>query len=757
MAISDTLSDIRKRLLDTGKTVQQLSTQQPTQTLYKQALANQPYSFWNGGNYYQGVDYTDDEKAKFKQAGALYNSGDVNGAMDIVNGISGTGRFGGFYDDDGQYWGFAQGYKGGANGSYQPVFGGTLISKGLDTTGTDIWLTPDKKAYSLGSGGTLTDTGRGWTQYRTNPDNMTLYDIAANAGVNYGDMLGEMLGNGELAAYNNDPTRKAKREAVYHNLLGNPNEPAAMTTLPDNPNEPATLTPYGFTPSTAPGAYDPNTNTIYLQWLNDYVNGGKSAPEWTGGSFDPTQNTMYEEFLQTYKDAKAPEWAGDPYAEKRDAALDAYGEKWQGSEYQPLRDEYLKKAAEMEFSFDPNTDPVWQALQKQYLREGRRATEDTLGRYAAMTGGMPSTAAVSAATQAGDYYAAQLSDRLPQVYQDAYNRYLQEYQKQLGISDAYAGFDDREYSRWLDQQGKDLDLAKIYNDLGVQDYNRYRDTRKDWLDERDWQYGLVGDNISMEQEAFDNRYKKYLDELDRFNADRDFMHDAAAENIKYNTDYNNEQYNRILDALEQANYEREQAENKRRWDLSYDEDKRRWDADFAADEAKTAYQREQDALQREAAQAKNATPASYAYSQDGSVYDFSSDLARDFVANAPKGTPGRPTTMRGGDGSIWRKDEYGNVTITKNGKTYYYGDQVAGQSVTPGKTPPKDPPKEPPEEPPAGGGKDNDNIETISGMISTIGFEGTISEILAYNVEARKNGWPVISQEEIMGALQLVQ
>ena len=73
--------------------------------------------------------------------------------------------------------------------------------------------------------------------------------------------------------------------------------------------------------------------------------------------------------------------------------------------------------------------------------------------------------------------------------------------------------------------------------------------------------------------------------------------------------------------------------------------------------------------------AKNATPASYAYSQDGSVYDFSTALAKDFVANAPKGT-----RMRGSDGSIWMKDEYGNVSITKNGKTYYYGDQVPGQA-----------------------------------------------------------------------------
>lgn len=756
MAISDTLSDIRKRLLDTGKTVQQLATQQPTQTLYQQALANQPYSFWNGGNYYQGVDYTDDEKAKFKQAGALYNSGDVNGAMDIVNGISSTGRFGGFYDDDGQYWGFAQGYKGGANGSYQPVFGGTLISKGLDTTGTDIWLTPDKKAYSLGSGGTLTDTGRGWTQYRTDPDNMTLYDIAANAGVNYGDMLGEMLGNGELAAYNNDPTRKAKREAVYHNLLGNPNEPVAMTTLPDNPNEPTTLTPYGFTPSAAPSTPQSMSYQEYLA-----QNGGGQAAQLSApGAYDPENDTLWQKYLAEYGNTKAPEYAGDPYQAQRDAALEAYGEKWQGSEYQPLRDEYLKKAAEMEWNYNPDEDPVWQALQKQYLREGRRATEDTLGRYAAMTGGMPSTAAVGAATQAGDYYAAQLSDRLPEVYQQAYQRYLQEYQKQLGISDAYAGFDDREYSRWLDQQGQNLDLADRYNQYGQIDYNRFLGTVDQFNKDRSFNYGAARDNQQLGRQMTEDQYRRYQDALSQANYEDETAYNRYRDTVS-DQQYDQEWAQKLREYADSQNWKAtEWQQYLREYGDKLSQQEREWAYQQLRDsisdaryEDTTAYQRSLDALEQAQQAAKNTTPSSYAYSQDGSVYDFSTDLARDFVANAPNGTQ-----MRGRDGSTWRKDEYGNVTITKNGKTYYYGEQVAGQaqSVTPGRTP-GGTPSQTPSETPTGGGKDNDNIETISDMISTMGFDGAISEILAYNEEARKNGWPVISQEEIMGALQLVQ
>ena len=75
------------------------------------------------------------------------------------------------------------------------------------------------------------------------------------------------------------------------------------------------------------------------------------------------------------------------------------------------------------FSYDAASDPAYQAYKKQYAREGARSAENTLGQYAAMTGGVPSTAAVTAAQQAGDYYAAQMSDKLPELYDLAYAMY----------------------------------------------------------------------------------------------------------------------------------------------------------------------------------------------------------------------------------------------------------------------------------------------------------------------------------------------
>ena len=88
-------------------------------------VPKQNYTFWNAGYSTIGDYGIDDSNADtWKRIQALYNSGDVNGAYDLINGMADKGQFGGYYDDNGQYWGFAQGYLGGANSSYLPVVGG---------------------------------------------------------------------------------------------------------------------------------------------------------------------------------------------------------------------------------------------------------------------------------------------------------------------------------------------------------------------------------------------------------------------------------------------------------------------------------------------------------------------------------------------------------------------------------------------------------------------------------------------------------
>lgn len=76
------------------------------------------------------------------------------------------------------------------------------------------------------------------------------------------------------------------------------------------------------------------------------------------------------------------------------------------------------------FRYEPDKDPNMAAYRKTYLREGERATADALAQTSAATGGVASSHAVTAATQAGNYYAAQLADKVPELRAQAYQEFL---------------------------------------------------------------------------------------------------------------------------------------------------------------------------------------------------------------------------------------------------------------------------------------------------------------------------------------------
>ena len=107
-----------------------------------------------------------------------------------------------------------------------------------------------------------------------------------------------------------------------------------------------------------------------------------------------------------------------------------------------------------DFSWSKEDDPQWSSYKKSYLREGDRATANALGQAAAASGGRPSTAALTAATQAGDYYATQLNDIIPTLYQQAYDRYLNEYNMSLQDLNAVNTQEQMDYAKYLDQLGQ---------------------------------------------------------------------------------------------------------------------------------------------------------------------------------------------------------------------------------------------------------------------------------------------------------------
>ena len=128
----------------------------------------------------------------------------------------------------------------------------------------------------------------------------------------------------------------------------------------------------------------------------------------------------------------------------------AYANKYE-AEADKLMQEILNRGT---FSYNPDADPLYSSYKKQYAREGKRATEDTLGSAAAATGGIPSSYAVTAASQAGNYYAAQAADKIPELEELAYQKYLSELQMKQADIGMVQDAEEREYQRYLDALSK---------------------------------------------------------------------------------------------------------------------------------------------------------------------------------------------------------------------------------------------------------------------------------------------------------------
>lgn len=186
------------------------------------------------------------------------------------------------------------------------------------------------------------------------------------------------------------------------------------------------------------------------------------------------------------------------------------------SSYSSRIDEMLNQILNREdFSYDLESDPMFQQYQTMYNREGSRAMNDTLASAAAGAGGMNSYA-VTAAQQANDYYSAQLMDKAPELYQLAYQMYLQD----------------------IDNQVRDLGLLQ---EMDNTQYGRYRDTMSDWANDRDFAYG------------------KYRDEMGDYQWMKDFNYSAGRDKVnddRYDREW---EYGVGRDELEDSRYESETA------------------------------------------------------------------------------------------------------------------------------------------------------------------------------------------------------
>ncbi len=234
---------------------------------------------------------------------------------------------------------------------------------------------------------------------------------------------------------------------------------------------------------------------------------------------DDIQKAMLDYILKGKEaENRAPE--KESYASYQDVAQNRPNDY--SKPYDPQIDALLNEILNRDdFSYDAQNDPLYQQYASMYHREGDRAMKETMAEAAAGAGGM-NTYAITAAQQAANNYAAQLNDKIPELYQLAYDMYL------------------------ADKESKVQDLG-ILQSMDATQYNRYRDTMADWKDDRNFAYDIYRDAVEQGNWKTNYDYKAAIDE-------RNFNFDNFWANKEWNA-------NQSQIAFENSWKEREAAED----------------------------------------------------------------------------------------------------------------------------------------------------------------------------------------------------
>ena len=168
----------------------------------------------------------------------------------------------------------------------------------------------------------------------------------------------------------------------------------------------------------------------------------------------------------------------------------AYVNKYQ-SQIDQLAGQILNRE---KFSYDPETDPLYQQYKDSYTRNGQRAMKDTLGQLSARTGGLASSYAGTASQQTYDNYMAALADKVPELQQLAYSMYRDEGNDQRANLEMLMALEQGDYAKYADLLGQ-------YNTDRSFDYGVYRDNISDQRYDTEWDYQVGRDQIA------DQRYE----------------------------------------------------------------------------------------------------------------------------------------------------------------------------------------------------------------------------------------------------------
>lgn len=144
----------------------------------------------------------------------------------------------------------------------------------------------------------------------------------------------------------------------------------------------------------------------------------------------------------------------------------AYTSQWQGQ----LGDAIGNILNRKDFSYDVNSDALYQQYKDRYVQGGKMAMMDTLGQAATLTGGYGNSYAQAAGQQAYQGYLQGLNDKIPELYQLALDKYSREgdgLYKRYSLLSAQEGQDYGRHQDSLNQYQQSWENAFRLYQIGV--------------------------------------------------------------------------------------------------------------------------------------------------------------------------------------------------------------------------------------------------------------------------------------------------
>ena len=220
------------------------------------------------------------------------------------------------------------------------------------------------------------------------------------------------------------------------------------------------------------------------------------------------------------------------------------------SQWQSQLDQLMNSIMNREkFSYDLNSDALYQQYKDKYVQQGKLAMSDAIGQASAMTGGYGNSYAQAVGQQQYQASLDNLNDIVPELYAMALDQY------------------NREGQDLYNQYGMVADRENL-------DYGRYRDTVSDWNADRDYlsgrydtergfDYGKYVDDRNMDYTLHQDAYNRLLDSLGIASDD---YYKGADMFYTEQGNKNNVAGQQFSDAMNVWNAETDQAWKQAQWD-----------------------------------------------------------------------------------------------------------------------------------------------------------------------------------------------